>query len=81
MDARRKAYQTAYESTPEQKANRAARGRARYWMMKRLGERALQGMDIDHKKPLAHGGSNDMSNLRLRPVHQNRGADRVAHDL
>ena len=81
MDAQRKAYQTAYESTPEQKARRAARGRARYWMMKKLGEKALQGMDVDHKVPLEKGGSNDMSNLRVRSVHENRGADRVAHGL
>lgn len=62
-----------YGSTPEQKANRAARGRARYAMEKKHGKAALKGKDIDHKKMLGKGGSNAMSNLRIQTPAKNRG--------
>jgi hypothetical protein len=68
------AYETEYESSPQQKANRAARGRARYYMMKHLGERAIAGKDVDHIKALKGGGSPTAhSNLRVRSIHANRG--------
>lgn len=67
------AYETKYESSPEQKANRAARGRARYWMMKRYGKKAIEGKDIDHIKSFKGGGGNEPSNWRIRSVHENRG--------
>jgi hypothetical protein len=35
--------------------------------------KALVGMDVDHTKALAAGGSNAPSNWRVRSVHENRG--------
>jgi len=67
------AYDKAHEATPKEKAKRAARGRARYWMIKKLGEEALRGKEVDHIKALAGGGSpTAMSNLRLRDPSANR---------
>ena len=54
-------------------AKQRARAKARYWAVKKYGEEALKGKDIDHKKPLQAGGSNEDSNLRIRDVHENRG--------
>jgi len=66
------AYDRAHESTPEEKAKRAERGRARYAMLKKLGEMALRGKEVDHIKSLKGGGTNDLSNLRLRDPSSNR---------
>ena len=54
-------------------AKQRARAKARYWMVKKYGEKALKGKDIDHEDPLQAGGSNEQSNLRVRDVHANRG--------
>jgi hypothetical protein len=54
-------------------AKQRARMKARYWMVKKYGEAALRGKDIDHTVPLQAGGSNDPSNWRIRDVHDNRG--------
>ena len=53
-------------------AKQRARMKARYWMVKKYGEAALKGKDIDHKHPLQAGGSNDPSNWRIQTVHENR---------
>ena len=53
-----------------------ARARARYKFDKLGIDR--EGKDIDHKKPASKGGSNAMSNLRLRTPSQNRSFDRNA---
>lgn len=67
-------YDTEYESSPEQKAHRAARARARYFMIKRFGKQALEGKDVDHIKAVEGGGSGDApSNLRIRSIAANRG--------
>jgi hypothetical protein len=67
------AYDVAYESTPEELSKRAARGRARYWMIKKLGAEALKGKDVDHIKSLKGGGAADApSNLRVRSIAANR---------
>jgi hypothetical protein len=74
MAERDYSYDTEYESSPEQKANRAARGRARYLLMKRYGRKLLENKDVDHIHALATGGAkDDPKNLRLRSVHANRG--------
>jgi hypothetical protein len=54
-------------------AKQAARMRARRAEVKRYGEAALKGKDIDHIKPLQAGGSNEPSNWRIRDVAGNRG--------
>jgi hypothetical protein len=72
--ARDYSYDTDYESSPEQKRNRAARGRARYEMMKLYGKKAIEGKDIDHIHAMAtHGVDNERDNLRIRSIHENRG--------
>lgn len=65
--------------SPQRKKARAARNRARAAMLKKLtdkygrtvAERMLKNAHVDHKKPLALGGSNDASNLRLRDPKEN----------
>jgi hypothetical protein len=61
-------------------AKQRARMKARYWMVKKYGEAALSGKDVDHKQPLQAGGSNDPSNWRIRSIHANRGDKSVLHD-
>ena len=59
---------------------KAARARARYAMLKKLtakhgaekAKRMMEGKDTDHIKPISQGGSNDVSNLRLRDRSENR---------
>ena len=46
---------------------------ARRIMKKKLGEKALQGKDVDHIRSIKAGGKNDARNLRLRSPHANRG--------
>lgn len=65
-------YDVAHEATPEELKKRAERGRARYAMIKKLGELALKGKEVDHIKSLKGGGSNDPSNWRLRDPSSNR---------
>ena len=62
-----------YHAKPEQIANRSARNSARRTMEKEVGKAALKGKDVDHKKPLSRGGSNDRSNLQVLSVSENRG--------
>lgn len=62
-----------YHSKPEQKKNRAKRNAARTLLTKELGKKAVKGKDVDHKKPLAKGGSNARSNLRVISIKLNRG--------
>ena len=67
-------YDKAYKKNPQYMADQRARMKARYWAVKRLGAKALEGKDLDHIKPLAAGGSGtNLSNLRIRSVHENRG--------
>lgn len=54
-----------------------ARAKARYWMVKKYGEAALRGKDVDHVQPLQAGGSNDPGNWRVRDIHGNRGDKKV----
>lgn len=56
------------------------RMKARYWMVKRYGDAAAHGVDVDHIKPLQAGGSNDPSNWRFRSIHDNRGDKSVFKD-
>jgi 5-methylcytosine-specific restriction endonuclease McrA len=64
----------------DRKAARRARNRARYAVLKKLtakygatkAKQMMEGKDVDHKKPLSQGGSNSISNLRLRDDNDNR---------
>ena len=70
----------AATESDERRANRAARNRARRKVRKQLtakhgaavADRMMDGMDVDHKKPLSQGGSKTASsNLRLRDPSEN----------
>ena len=74
------AYDRAYKHNKSYMADQRERMRARYWAVKRLGEKALQGKDLDHIKPLAAGGSNSPSNWRIRSIHANRGDKSPFHE-
>jgi hypothetical protein len=71
--AQQKKHYAEYQGKPEQIAKRALRNKARSMMTKKLGKAAVAGKDVDHKQGLRKGGSNAMSNLRLRSVKSNRG--------
>jgi hypothetical protein len=62
-----------YQASAEQKKKRAARGRARTAVGKKLGKKAIAGKDVGHKKPLSKGGSNASSNLKVQSKKKNRG--------
>lgn len=62
--------QAKYNSTPEQKARRAARGRARYALEKKGLVRKGDGKDIDHKNHNPH--DNRMANLQVQSKYKNR---------
>jgi hypothetical protein len=64
-------YDKAYNARPEQKENRAARGRARYAYEKEHGD-LPRNVDVDHKTPIKKGGGNHMGNLRAMPASKNR---------
>lgn len=66
-----------YQGTPEQKKKRAARGRARYKLMKQGRVKLGDGLDVDHKdtNPL----NNSSSNLRVQTKSNNRSYPRNKH--
>ena len=61
-----------YQERPEIVKKREARNRARYQMEKAGKVHKGDGVDVDHRNPLAAGGSNDPSNWRPRSVNANR---------
>jgi len=61
-----------YNSKPEQKKKRAARNKARREALKDGRVKKGDKRDIDHKKPLARGGSNKKSNTRVVSRSTNR---------
>jgi 5-methylcytosine-specific restriction endonuclease McrA len=64
-------YET-YQGTEQQKKNRAKRNAARAVMMRKGKVHKGDGKDVDHKTPLAKGGSNNVSNLRVMGKSKNR---------
>lgn len=67
----------AYHSSEEQKKKRAARNAARRKMEKEGKVSKGDGKDVDHKVPLAKGGSNARSNLTVKPASKNRSFKRT----
>lgn len=61
-----------YQGTAEQKKNRAKRNKARRQAIADGRAKKGDGKDIDHKKPLRSGGSNEKSNHRVRDKSSNR---------
>ena len=54
------------------KSGDATRHRARRVVENKLGKIAVKGNDVDHKRTLKSGGSNEASNLRVRSISENR---------
>lgn len=61
-----------YQGTEQQKKNRAKRNAARALMARKGKVNKGDGKDVDHKTPLAKGGSNNVSNLRVMGKSKNR---------
>ena len=79
MPSKKRDYKREYEkyhSRPEQIKKRAMRNAARAKMEKALGK-PIKG-DVDHKKPLSKGGSNDLKNLRVQSASDNRSFARTS---
>ena len=70
---RKAEYDKAYNARPEQKKKRAMRNAARRELEREGLVKKGDGKDVDHKKRLAHGGSNSRSNLRVVSQKTNRG--------
>ena len=66
-----------YQGTDEQKKNRAKRNAARAEMEKKGVVRKGDGMDVDHRTPIAKGGGNGSGNLRAVPKSKNRSFART----
>ena len=66
-----------YQGKPEQIRNRAERNAARREMEKSGRVHKGDGKDVDHKRPIAKGGSNDRSNLRVTSKSDNRSFART----
>jgi hypothetical protein len=66
-----------YHASELQKKNRAKRNAARGVMEAKGLVRKGDGKDVDHKRPLIKGGSNDVSNLRVKNKSDNRSFART----
>lgn len=66
------AYVEKLQETPVEIKKREARNKARYDLEKEGKVHKGDGQDVDHRNPLAGGGSNSPSNWRVRSVHANR---------
>lgn len=67
--------EAAYKAKPSSVKKRSMNNQARRIWEKEKGP-IPAGMDVDHIKPLSQGGTNAISNLRLRSQHDNRSYDR-----
>jgi hypothetical protein len=61
-----------YNATPEMVKKRTMNNQARAMLTKEGKVRKGDGKDVDHKKPLRHGGGNGRSNLRVMEKSRNR---------
>ena len=75
-DAQIKKMDRGYNSRPEIIKNRSKRNQARDIMRKELGDAAIAGKDVGHKKSVIGGGGNTRSNLRVETRKSNRGWER-----
>lgn len=67
----------AYQSSPEQRAKRSERNKARRIMMKEGKVTKGDGMDVHHEKPMAKGGKTTAGNLKVMPKSKNRSFPRT----
>ena len=73
LEGKTRNYKREYEifhSKPEQRKKRSKRVSARRKMAKKLGKKAINGKDIDHKD--GNAMNNGDSNLRVRSINKNR---------
>jgi len=61
-----------YNARPENVAKRVKNNAARREMMEEGRVKKGDGKDVDHIKPLRHGGGNSRKNLRVRDASKNR---------
>lgn len=66
----------AARESPERQEQRRERQRARYAYEKKHGDLPTN-IQVDHKKPLSQGGSNDPKNLRALPKARNESFKRA----
>ena len=71
--AKKLAYQTEYQKSPEQVRRRVERNKARREALAAGIVHKGDGLEIDHIKRLDKGGSNAKSNQRVVPAAENRG--------
>lgn len=64
-------YDKKYQSSEEQKKNRASRNAARASVVKSKGKAAVKGKDVDHKN--GRPTDNSPGNLRIQTKKKNRG--------
>lgn len=65
-----------YTSKPEVVKKREEQNKARALFEREGIVHKGDGKDVDHKRALSHGGTNDRSNLRVVPASQNRSFSR-----
>lgn len=65
-----------YDGRPDVKKRRAMRNAARRAMEKDGKVSKGDGKDVDHKRPLTKGGTNNKSNLKAVPASANRSFKR-----
>lgn len=68
--------QQQYDGKPSVVEDRAKRNAARALLKKKGVD--VAGKDVDHKKPLSKGGSNNISNLRAVAPTKNKSFKRKA---
>lgn len=66
-----------YQGKPSQIKKRAKRNAARRMLEKEGRVRKGDGKDVDHKRPIAKGGGNGKSNLRVTSRRSNRSFKRT----
>jgi hypothetical protein len=69
-----------YNHRPDIIKKRSQRNQARDIMKKKVGEAAIAGKDVGHKRSVISGGSNAASNLRVETKKHNRGWERKKGD-
>lgn len=67
------AFQKAYNARPENVAKRVKNNAARREALREGAVRKGDGKDVDHKRPLDKGGTNERDNLRVQDRGKNRG--------
>lgn len=65
-------YDTKYEASPTQRANRVERDLARRELAKEGRVSKGDGKDVDHIKPVSKGGTNSRGNLQAISASANR---------